>query len=422
MEIRGYSVSVAKDAGSTNEDSILVDESRRLFIVADGMGGTAAGNIASEAAVQLIANKIDEKSDLIAAFNQGESSREEVLSVLENAVQEAGQSVFEMAQNSPQQRGMGTTISALLLTKTRGFIAHVGHSRIYILRQSEVVQLTEDHSLFAELIRQGRMRPTNANAAKHTDSVTRALGIYAHVQVDTFDFELAAGDSFLLATRGVWGALNDTRELSDVIEAKGYSDTPAALISLRDARNREEDGSAILLRVIAARGEMDAPHSDDLSLKLKVLKQIPLFKHLTYVQLVAVLNVSEVKAYPQGTHIFQEGQMGEELYVVLDGQVSIEKNGIELASLGSGALFGEMAIMDKAPRSALAVSTQDTRLIEVGRGELFALMRQEKDIAVKLLWCFVQVLNQRLRSTNLDLMKLREAGQGELTAFGAEDE
>ena len=111
--------------------------------------------------------------------------------------------------------------------------------------------------------------------------------------------------------------------------------------------------------------------------------------------------------------------MGEELYVVLDGQVSIEKNGIELASLGSGALFGEMAIMDKAPRSALAVSTQDTRLIEVGRGEL-ALMRKEKDIAVKLLWCFVQVLNQRLRSTT-DLMKLREAGL-DTTAFGAEDE
>ena len=114
MEIRGYSVSVAKDAGSTNEDSILVDESRRLFIVADGMGGTAAGNIASEAAVQLIASKIDEQSDLIAAFNQGESSREEVLAVLENAVQEAGQSVFEMAQNSPQQRGMGTTISGII--------------------------------------------------------------------------------------------------------------------------------------------------------------------------------------------------------------------------------------------------------------------------------------------------------------------
>ena len=422
MEIRGYSVSVAKDASSINEDAILVDETRRLFVVADGMGGAAAGNIASEAAVQLIANKLDDQAEVIATFDRGENSREDVLTVLENAVQEAGQSVFEMAQNSPQQRGMGTTISVLLLTKTRGFIAHVGNSRIYILRQSEVVQLTEDHSLFAELIRQGRMRPTHANAAKHKDSLTRALGIHAHVQVDTFDFELAAGDSFMLATRGVWGALNDARELSDVIEAKGYPDTPAALISLRDARKREEDGSAILLKVIAARGEMDAPHSDDLSLKLKVLKQIPLFKHLSYVQLVAVLNVSDVKAYPKGTHIFQEGQMGEELYVVLDGEVGIEKNGIELASLGSGALFGEMAIMDKAPRSALAIATADTRLIEVGRAKLFALMRKEKDVAVKLLWCFVQVLNQRLRSTNLDLMKLREAGQGELTAFGDDAE
>ena len=103
---------------------------------------------------------------------------------------------------------------------------------------------------------------------------------------------------------------------------------------------------------------------------------------------MAVLNVSEVNAYTSGTHIFQEGQMGEELYVVLDGKVSIEKNGTELAQLGAGALFGEMAIMDKGTRSALAVATEDTRLIEVGRNRLFALMRQEKDIAVKLLWCF----------------------------------
>ena len=210
--------------------------------------------------------------------------------------------------------------------------------------------------------------------------------------------------------------MSTTQEISDLVEAKGYEHAPAAFINLRNARNHSQDATALLVRVIASRGEMDAPHSDDSSLKLKLLKQIPL-KHLSYVQLVAVLNVSEVNAYTSGTHIFQEGQMGEELYVVLDGKVSIEKNGTELAQLGAGALFGEMAIMDKAPRSALAVATEDTRLIEVGRNRLFALMRQEKDIAVKLLWCFVQVLNQRLRTTNLDLMKLRESNQAELTAF-----
>ena len=107
---------------------------------------------------------------------------------------------------------------------------------------------------------------------------------------------------------------------------------------------------------------------------------------------------------------------------MLDGKVGIEKNGVSLATLGSGALFGEMAIMDKAPRSALALSTEDARLIEVGRSQLFALMRQEKDIAVKLLWCFVQVLNQRLRSTSSDLMKLREGASEELTSFNGDED
>ncbi|MGB0646416.1 MAG: cyclic nucleotide-binding domain-containing protein [Bradymonadia bacterium] len=417
MEIRGYSASAASADGATSEDSVLNDEAGRLFIVADGMGGATAGNIASQAAIELVKSFLEDHRADIAAFEAGNNTRQDMLNLLEQAVQQASQAVFTMAQSNAQQRGMGTTLSLLLLTKKRGFIAHVGNSRIYILRQSEVIQLTEDHSLSAELVRQGRMTASQVAVAQKTDSVTRALGVYAHVQVDTFDFELAAGDSFLLATRGIWASVNSTQEISDLVEAKGYEHAPAAFINLRNARNHSEDATALLVRVIASRGEMDAPHSDDLSLKLKLLKQIPLFKHLSYVQLVAVLNVSEVRAYPAGTHIFQEGQMGEELYVVLDGKVGIEKNGTELAKLGAGALFGEMAIMDKAPRSALAVATEDTRLIEVGRNRLFALMRQEKDIAVKLLWCFVQVLNQRLRTTNLDLMKLRESNQAELTAF-----
>ena len=422
MALKAYSLSVAKEATSHNSDTLLVDDARRLFLVADGQGDGAAGKIASEAASQLISNQVDENKGLLDSFDAGEIGREEVLSFLEKTVQEVCRSVYDMSQTSPQNRGMHTTLSVLLLTRQRGFIAHVGNSRIYIYRQTELVQLTEDHSVIGELIRQGRLKPDQDGRQLQSDSLTRCLGLYPHVQVDTFDFELAAGDTFILATRGIWGALNGAQELADVLETKGYPDAPSTLVSLRDARKRQEDASVIITRIIASRGEMDAPNPDDLSLKLKVLKQIPLFQHLSYVQLVAVLNVSDVRSYPKGTHIFQEGQLGESLFVVLDGKVGIEKNGVSLATLGSGALFGEMAIMDKAPRSALALSTEDARLIEVGRSQLFALMRQEKDIAVKLLWCFVQVLNQRLRSTSSDLMKLREGASEELTSFNGDED
>ena len=195
-----------------------------------------------------------------------------MLSFLEKTVQEVCRSVYDMSQTSPQNRGMHTTLSVLLLTRQRGFIAHVGNSRIYIYRQTELVQLTEDHSVIGELIRQGRLKPDQDGRQLQSDSLTRCLGLYPHVQVDTFDFELAAGDTFILATRGIWGALNGAQELADVLETKGYPDAPSTLVSLEMPVNAKKmhrlssHGSSL-------HGEMDAPNPDDL-LKLKVLKQI----------------------------------------------------------------------------------------------------------------------------------------------------
>jgi len=391
----------------SNEDNFLVDAGLHLYIVADGMGGHAAGEVASEMAVSEIKRVVGEQTTLIDRFADSGQGRGEILQLLEDAVRTACRTIFDMAQADPAKRGMGTTVSLLLVTPTRGFIAHVGDSRVYLARGREVFQLTDDHSLINELIRRGRLHPKDAKRAPYKNAVTRAVGVYADVQVDTLDFELANGDAFLLCSDGLTEHVDPVDELMPLIEGEAFDAVPRILVDRANDRGGKDNITALMVRIDDGGQDASALSGEEISLKLNILRHMPLFQHLTYVELVEVLNVSDVRRFEADETVFDEGQIGDEVFVVLEGMVSIRKGNTELARLGPGGHFGEMAIMDKGPRSARVIAEQPTRLISIGRRPLFALMRRDKEIAVKLLWCFVQVLNQRLRATNADLLRAR---------------
>lgn len=402
-----------KDA---NEDRFLVDKRLRLYVVADGMGGHAAGDVASETAVTEIRKYVAEHEGALQTFIQSAEGRDAVLEVLEMAVRHAGRCIFQLAQEDPAKRGMGTTVSLLLLTPTRGFIAHVGDSRVYLVRDNEVFQLTEDHSVINELIRRGKLRPEDAATAPYKNAVTRAVGVYADVQVDTLDFEIAPGDDFLLCSDGLTGHLRDDHEIVEVLRGNDFMAVPQTFVEIANARGGKDNITSLCVHL------GDAPGGQEVSLKINTLRNMPLFQHLSYVELQEVLNVSEVRTVGEADVVFREGDPGDALYLVLEGRIRIEKNGIELALLGPGGHFGEMALMDKTTRSADAVAAMDSRVLAVSRRPLFLLMRKDKEIAVKLLWCFVQVLNMRLRTTSADLSAARSENADFQDLLEIEDE
>jgi serine/threonine protein phosphatase PrpC len=386
-----------------NEDSFLIDKRMKLYVVADGMGGHAAGDVASATAVREIRRYMKENEATIQAFVEHGSGRDRVLDLIEQAVRLAGRAIYHIAQENPEKRGMGTTVSLLLLTPNRGFIAHVGDSRVYLVRGGEVFQLTEDHSLINELIKRGKLRPEDAETAPYQNAVTRAVGVYEDVEVDVLDFEIADGDNFMLCSDGLSGYLRDATEIMEVMNQAEFASAPRKFIELANDRGGKDNITSLLVRVEDG-AEQEA---SEVAVKMDVLRQMPLFQHLSYVELVEILNVSEIRAYAGGDLIFDEGDKGDAMYVVLEGRVGIEKNGVELARLGPGGHFGEMAILDKAPRSAAARASLESRAIRISRRKLFLLMRRDKEVAVKLLWCFLQVLNNRLRSTSEDLTSAR---------------
>jgi len=396
-----------------NEDSFLVDKKLNLFIVADGMGGHAAGEVASQIAARTVRDVLARERDMLHEFEAGHGgiNRTDILRLLESAVQQACTAVFNEGQEDESKRGMGTTIDALLLIGSRGFIAHVGDSRVYLYRQGAVHQLTEDHSLINELLRRGRLSREQIEKLQYKNAVTRAVGVYESVEVDTLDFDVLKADRFLLCSDGLSGYLEEA-ELSRLFAETPEAELAQHFIDLANERGGKDNITAIVIKVPDAESGVDRL-AREVNLKLEVLHKMPLFRHLTYQELVRLLNITEVRSYEPGERIVEEGDEGDELFIMLTGQARVHSGEATLTHLGPGQHLGEMALVDKAPRSASVSAEEKSKLLVIRRRDFFDIIRKDHAIAVKLLWSFLGVLTERLRATNRELGEAREKIEAE---------
>jgi hypothetical protein len=301
-----------------------------------------------------------------------------------------------MASVDVRLRGMGTTFVCLVVAGERGIVAHVGDSRLYLARRGHVHVLTEDHTLIAEQIRAGDLRPEDAHKSPFKGVLTRALGQHESVQVDTLVVDLLPGDAFLLCSDGLYGYFGDD-ELAKRF-APGVSDSlPADLVTAANERGGRDNITAI---VVAVESAAEEPAS---MARIDALQRIPLFEHMSYREQNEVVGLARTRTYPPGATIVREGEPGGDLYVVLDGQVSIEQHGLPIATVGAGGHFGEMGLVDAGPRSASVRAVTPIRAMVIRREDMMGLMQRDPTLAVKLLWAFVQVLSQRLRVANTEL-------------------
>jgi serine/threonine protein phosphatase PrpC/CRP-like cAMP-binding protein len=410
----------ATDVGRTrdhNEDNFLVDKKLRVFVVADGMGGHAAGEVASSLCVRKVREAVAENRELIERFASGDRSvdRAEILRLLERAVQASCSAIYERAKREPEKRGMGTTCSLLMLAGDRGFIAHVGDSRIYLMRQGQVHQLSEDHSLVNELVRRGKLKLEEIDSSPYKDyknAVTRAVGVYESVEVDTLDFDVLPGDQFLLCSDGLHAYLDDSKILG-ILKDEDVKNVTKSFIDLANRGGGHDNITNVVVRVLPA--EHDT-RSQELNLRLEVLKGMPIFRYLSYKELVRVMNITEVRHFKENELVIKEGTPGEELFILLDGTVRLHKDETFICTLKRGDHFGEMSLLDRGPRSASASAETDARLLLIKRKDFYDIIKNESKLSVKLLWSFVQVLTQRLRKTTADLSGARfEASLPDLT-------
>jgi PPM family protein phosphatase len=203
-----------------NEDAYVLEPP--LFAVADGMGGARAGEIASGLAAAAL-----QESD-----GNGASGEARVAALIE----EANRRVFRRAAEDREVSGMGTTMTVALVEEDRVTIGHVGDSRAYLIRSGQLEQLTDDHSLVAELVRSGKLTPEEAETHPQRAVITRAVGTEPDVDVDTFSVQGAAGDLFMICSDGLTDMVDEATIL-DAVE-QNRRDLPAAAKALVNAANR----------------------------------------------------------------------------------------------------------------------------------------------------------------------------------------
>jgi protein phosphatase len=234
-----------------NEDAFFVDDEIGLYIVADGMGGHAAGEIASQEAVDTVHGMIKRDYASVQTIADGERSPEairKVLRLVESSAQAATYMVFGLAQHDPEQQGMGTTLSVLLVAGDFAITAQVGDSRVYLVRKGGATQLTEDHTLVAWQLKQGIISPEEALVSPHKNVITRAVGSREYVQVDTGFAEVESGDAFLVCSDGLHGYVQD-HEIADIVEL-GPAVAVRRFIELANARGGRDNITAVVVEVV----------------------------------------------------------------------------------------------------------------------------------------------------------------------------
>jgi PPM family protein phosphatase len=244
-----FKLGAASDRGRIregNEDSYVASGS--LAAVADGMGGAQAGEVASATA-----------ADELRGLQDGGPWRTDRLAgdALKQAVLEANRRIREMAAGDKSLEGMGTTVTALLEDGDVVHLAHVGDSRAYLLRGGELSQLTEDHTLVQELVKQGKLRPEEAKRHPQGSIITRALGADADVQVDTATFKIVPGDRLLLCTDGLTAVVDPATIRNVLLRTRDPQQASERLVAMANEQGGPDNVTVVVLDAASGRADTE---------------------------------------------------------------------------------------------------------------------------------------------------------------------
>ncbi len=223
-----------------NEDTYLLLPKYHLYVVADGMGGHVGGGRASELAVSAIQQLVTE--------NIQEIKPDQAPQLLADALRAASKRIYEETKICPELKGMGTTATALMIYKEEAIVAHVGDSRIYLVRAGEIQQLSEDHSLVQEQYRAGLISAEQARNSRFRNIITRSIGFEDDVDVDMMVLKAEPGDVFLLCTDGLTTLVED-KEISEIIVKNSCETAGQKLVDLANFRGGNDNITVLLVYV-----------------------------------------------------------------------------------------------------------------------------------------------------------------------------
>lgn len=237
---------------SHNEDSIASDREKGLAVLADGMGGYNAGEVASGMATTVIVTELQqllEKRGLSEI--EGQDAQIVAQKMLREQIAKANTSIYQASQSQPQYAGMGTTLVVALFYDNKMTVAHIGDSRLYRLRADGFTQMTKDHSLLQEQIDSGMITPQQAKLSQNKNLVTRALGIDPMVEPEIHEYETQPGDIYLLCSDGLCDMVSD-EDIGMALQTLGANLKLCAqqLVQMANDNGGRDNISVILVRIV----------------------------------------------------------------------------------------------------------------------------------------------------------------------------
>ncbi len=381
-----------------NEDNLLSLPDHGLFVVADGVGGRAAGEVASQMCIEAFtanAEAVREKLDQFAAEHTTEL-RNAVIAELDRVCQVATRSIYETAE-TVERKGMTTTLVAIAIGGGSAFVVHVGDSRAYLFRDGEARQLTEDHSMVNELVRSGKMTWPEARASRHRHVITRAIGLYPTVQPSLGSFDLLPGDRIVLCSDG----LSDVVAPERMLQIIAAWEPAAACDQLIQAALDRGGPDNVTVQVVEPLG---SPRTDEAVVRARTLEHLFLFEDMPYAARLQVARIMVEHWFAPGDVLVSEGEVGDSMFVVTEGEVAVTAGGVELARLSQNEHFGELTLTDRLPRSATVSAVTFGSAVSLSADALREFCMMEPGLGSQLLWKLLKVLGQRLRAANARLV------------------
>lgn len=250
MKLQSFGISDIGKKRTKNEDSFLINNELKLYVVADGMGGHSGGEFASKYAVSTIEEVIqsmqsDPEATVISGVNSEDSDFGDRMRY---AIEVASQKIYDQALYDPELKGMGTTVTAMLIEGDTACVANVGDSRVYLVRDGKISQITQDHSLVSEQIRAGVISEEDAKKHKLKNIITRSVGYQEEVDADIFYEKLKAKDRYILCSDGLTNLVSDETLKSVVIE-NPIDEACKKLVSLANEEGGDDNITVVICEI-----------------------------------------------------------------------------------------------------------------------------------------------------------------------------
>ena len=385
MEVYGIGQSDIGLRRQRNEDAFFCNNKLGLYLVCDGMGGHAAGDRASRITVETVVKIIKENIDVVERARKDDSYVHTVAELMVQAIRKASYEVYRAATDNPGLAGMGTTAIATLAVGKKMVMANVGDSRLYLWRKGQTHQLSNDHTIAAELVRGGVIKPGQEVNHRLSHVLTRSVGTQESVMVDTLVFDMLDGDRLLLCSDGFSNALEGKDQLKTCLDGD-FESIPEELIDIANTAGGKDNITVVVLtaRERNVKEKAKQIRSAHISAKLDALGRVFSFRHVKMSQLMRILAISEEKILKAGEIISERGSKSDCLFVVLEGALSATKDGVTV-KVKTGESMGDQVLLREHISVGRLRALEYSKLLVIKRDPFWQLLQRRPWLGMRLL-------------------------------------